>query len=215
VSLSESIALVLNRNFRKLGCHWRRWLGGIYSLQPLSSRWRSLLAMGKPDSLVAHWTATVHCQVHATSARPLGFGAVDRWNPLSFSCTGQSGSTPDMSGVFWLYALTSDLHCSLLQSTVGARLSLICWLTGHVCCTLDSPVNYSGARPEETREWDVRELLGLVHRTLFGAHRTLSGAPLAAHSQVLCSKCIWVPNWISFLVCVEPYAPKIEDILVN
>jgi hypothetical protein len=38
----------------------------------------------------------------------------------------------------------------------------------------------------KTREWLVRLVLGLVHCTL-------SGAPLAAHSQVLCSKFIWVP----------------------
>jgi hypothetical protein len=75
-----------------------RWLGGIYSLQPLPSRWLSLLAMGTPDSPVVHQITTVHCPVHATSARPLGFGAIDRWNPLSFCCTGQSGGTSDMSG---------------------------------------------------------------------------------------------------------------------
>jgi hypothetical protein len=65
--------------------------GGIYSLQPLPSRWLVLLSMGTPDSPVVHRTGTVHCPVRATSARPLGFGAVDRWNPLSFRCTGQSG----------------------------------------------------------------------------------------------------------------------------
>jgi hypothetical protein len=69
------IALVLNRNFRKLGCHWRRWLGGIYSFQPLLSRWLSLLAMGTPDSPMVHRIGTIHCSVRATSARPLGFGA--------------------------------------------------------------------------------------------------------------------------------------------
>jgi hypothetical protein len=73
--------------------------GDIYSLQPLPSRWLSLLAMGTPDSPVVHRTGTVHCPVRATSARSLGFGAVDRWNPFSFSCTGQSGATPDMSGM--------------------------------------------------------------------------------------------------------------------
>jgi hypothetical protein len=97
--------------------------------------------MGTPDSPVEHRTGIVHYPVRATSARPLGFGAVDHWNSLSCSCTGQSGGTPDI------------------------------------------PVNYSGARPEKTREWHVRLVLGLVHRTL-------SGAPLAAHSQVLCSKFI-------------------------
>ena len=49
-------------------------------------------------------------------------------------------------------ALTSLAHCSLWQSTVGARLSLLRWLTGHVRCTPGSPVNYSGARLRETRE---------------------------------------------------------------
>jgi hypothetical protein len=51
---------------------------GIYSLQPLPSRWLFLLAMGTPDSLVAHQTGIVHCPMRAMSARLLGFGAVDR-----------------------------------------------------------------------------------------------------------------------------------------
>jgi hypothetical protein len=74
-------------------------VGGIYSLQPLPSRWLVLLSMGPPDSPMAHRTGTIHCLVRATSACPLGFGAVDRWKPLSCSCIGQSGATPDMSGV--------------------------------------------------------------------------------------------------------------------
>jgi hypothetical protein len=75
-------------------------VGGIYSLQPLPSRWLFLLAMGTPDSPVEHRTGIVHCPVRATSARPLGFGAVDHWNPLSSSGTKQSGGTPDMYGAF-------------------------------------------------------------------------------------------------------------------
>jgi hypothetical protein len=70
-------------------------VGGIYSPQPLPSRWQSLLSMGAPDRLVAHRTVTVHCPVRATSARLLGFGAIDCWSRLSFCCTGQSGATPD------------------------------------------------------------------------------------------------------------------------
>jgi hypothetical protein len=73
-------------------------VGGIYSLQPLPSRWLTLLSMSAPDSPVAHRTTIVHCPVRATSARPLGFGAVDHWNPLSFCCTGQSSATLDMFG---------------------------------------------------------------------------------------------------------------------
>jgi hypothetical protein len=73
--------------------------------------------------------------------------------------------------------LTSAVHCSHLQSTIGARLPLLSWLTRHVRCTPDCPVNYSGASPMKTREWLVRVELGLEHRTL-------SGASLAPHSQV-------------------------------
>jgi hypothetical protein len=39
-------------------------------------------------------------------------------------------------------------------------------------------MNYSGARSEETREWLIRWLLGLVHRTV-------SGAPLGSTLLVL------------------------------
>jgi hypothetical protein len=66
-------------------------VGGIYSPQPLPSRWLFLLSMGAPDSPVVHRTVTVHCPVRATSTRTLGFGAVDRWSALYFCCTGQSG----------------------------------------------------------------------------------------------------------------------------
>jgi hypothetical protein len=75
-----------------------KWLGGIYSLQPLHSRWLSLLAMDTPDSPVAHRTNTVHYLVRATSARPLGFWSGRPLEPLSYSCTGQFGATSDMSG---------------------------------------------------------------------------------------------------------------------
>jgi hypothetical protein len=121
----NAIALVLNRNFRKLGCHWRRWLGGIYSLQPLPNRWLGLMVMGTPDSPVVHRTSTVHCPLRATSACPLGFGVTWPLEPLSCGCTGQSGATPDMSGALWL--LCSELWCALftLQSTVGVRLPLL------------------------------------------------------------------------------------------
>jgi hypothetical protein len=55
-----------------------------------------------------------------------------------------------------------------------AQLPLLCWLTGHVWCTPDNPVNYSGASPWKTREWPIRVVLGLGHRTVSGAHQTLS-----------------------------------------
>jgi hypothetical protein len=201
-------ALAMNMEFRKLGCHWRRWLGGIYSLQPLPSRWLFLPVMGTPDSPVAHRTCTVLCPMCATSARLLGFGAIWPLELLHRIVRCHTGHVRwPLASLLWLLTRTVH-HCSLLQSTVDVQWLLLHWLTRHIRCTPDSLVNYSGARLEETREWHVRLVAGLVHRTL-------SGAPLAAHSHVLCSKYVCVPNWISFLVCVEPYAPEINDILAN
>jgi hypothetical protein len=119
----NDISLVLNENLRKLGCPWMRWLGGIYRLQPLPCRWLSLLAMSTLDSPVAHRTVTVKCPVCATSTRPLGFWSGPPLEPLSYSCTWQSGATPDMSGDLWLLRSDSAVHysvyCLLLQTTVA------------------------------------------------------------------------------------------------
>jgi hypothetical protein len=53
-------------------------VGGIYSLQPLPSRWLTLLLTGTLDSPVVHWTW--HCSLSGAChvIGPLGFGAVDR-----------------------------------------------------------------------------------------------------------------------------------------
>jgi hypothetical protein len=124
----KSFALVLNVEFKTLGCQWMRWLGGIYNPQPVTSRWLFLLAMGTPDSPVVHQTVTIHCLVRATSSRPLGFGAIDRWSSLSFCSTGQSGVTLDSP-------VTSDF-CAALFTTfhlssrpLACRGSLLRW--GH------------------------------------------------------------------------------------
>jgi hypothetical protein len=93
-------------------------VGGIYSPQSLHSRWQSLLAMGTPDSPVAHRTITVHYPVRAMLARLLGFGVVDRWSRLSFCCTGQSG---ELSLLRSNFCRDTVHHCSSAQSTVGAQ----------------------------------------------------------------------------------------------
>jgi hypothetical protein len=163
--------------------------------------------MGAPDSLVAHRTVPVHCPVHATSTRPLGIGAVDRWRCLSFCCTGQSGGTPDSP-------MPSDFCAALfgtvafLQSPVGAQGVIaplahrtVWWHIGQSGGTL---VSYSGGclgNPESgwfdsSRAWCTGQCL--VHRN-------------STHSSSLLHF-YCVPNWISFLVCVEPYAPDINNI---
>jgi hypothetical protein len=111
-----------------------RWLGGIYIPQPFRSCWQRLLAMSAPDIPVAHQIVIVHCPVHATSAQPLGFGAVD------------------VGGVRRLAApdslVTSDF-CAALFNTIAIcrrplafRESLLRWLTEQFGGTLDSSVNY-------------------------------------------------------------------------
>jgi hypothetical protein len=161
--------------------------------------------MGIQDSPVAHRTGTVYCPVRTTSARPLGFGAIWLLGPLhrTVRCHTRHVRLP-LTSLLWLLPRTVH-HCSLLQSTVDAQWPLLRWLTGHVRCTPDSPVNYSRARPEETREWPVRLGTGLVRRIV-------SGAPLGSTLSYLAPNFVCVPNWISFLVCVEPYAPEINDI---
>jgi hypothetical protein len=70
--------------------------GGIYSHQPNCSRWRRLLAMGAPDSLVRR---------HVTLS--LGLGAGRLLEALSSCGTGQSSDTPDSPVPLWSAALTS------------------------------------------------------------------------------------------------------------
>jgi hypothetical protein len=84
------------------------------------------------------------------------------------------------------YALTSDTHYSLWQSTVGARLPLLHWLTGHARCTPDSPMNYSGARPGKTGSgwFECSSVWGTEH----------CRAPLPAHSQVFASNFVESPT---------------------
>jgi hypothetical protein len=175
------------------GFEWGGW--GIYSPQPLLSRWWSLLAMGAPDSPVAHQTTTVHCPVRATSARPIGFGAVDRWSRLSFCCTRQSG---DLLLLCSDYVVALFITVSSAQSTVGAQRVV-------------APLAHRTV-------WWIRaehaaEIPRVASLCLYGL-----GAPDSVrcakfqHTQVLCSKFDCDPNWIFFLVCVEPYAREINDI---
>jgi hypothetical protein len=68
-------------------------VGGIYSPQPLPSRWLFLLAMGAPDSPMVH--QTLHCSLLGARhvSYSLGFGAVDRWRAGS-CCSAGSPDSP-------------------------------------------------------------------------------------------------------------------------
>jgi hypothetical protein len=185
------------------GFEWGGW--GIYSLQPRPSCWLFLLAMGTPDSPVAHRTTIVYCPARATSARPLGFGAVDRWNPLSFCCTGQSSATSDMSGNLWL--LRTDF-CAALFITFPFAVDR--WRVVNRC-SVGSP-DMSGAH--RTVRWIIAERAWRIPESGMFVWSRAWCTPDSVwcatwqHTLMSCSKFNCVTNWISFLVCIEPYAPK-------
>jgi hypothetical protein len=108
-------------------------VGGIYSLQPLPSRWLVLLAMGTLDSPVVHRTCTVHCPVRATSARSLGFGGVDRWNPCPIVVPDSLVPHRTCTVCSDFSALSFATHCSPLF-TFDRRS-----LAPGSCCSVGSP----------------------------------------------------------------------------
>jgi hypothetical protein len=106
------------------------------------------LAIGKGCWRWAHRTATVHCPMRATSAQPLGFGAVDRWRRLSSSCIGQSGATPNSPVPSDFCALTSVV--ALFTSDIS---KVDRWRVGS-CCSAGSP---DSPVAHQTVRWHTRQ----------------------------------------------------------
>jgi hypothetical protein len=175
-----AFALVLNVKVWKLGLLEWWWLGVFITPTTIS-----VVAVD------GHTGQSGACHV----SRPLGFGAVDRWSPLSSCGTGQSRVFCLCSSDFWLLRWPLfTVQCSWPLGAVD-RCSV---------GSLDSLMNYSGVTRRKTRERPVRE----VPRP---RHRTVSGAPLAAPILVFCSKLCRVPQLIFFVGCVELYTPEIND----
>ena len=83
---------------------------------------------------------------------PLGFGAVDRWSPLSSCGIGQSGAFWLRSSDFWL------MRCPLFTVHRSRPLGAV------DRCSIgspDSPVNYSGATLEKLESDQFVGVLGL------------------------------------------------------
>jgi hypothetical protein len=162
----KSRAHVLNAICWKLGCLDWWWLGGIYSPNHQNSRWGGLLSMGAPDSSVRQ---PRHPTVRVMTVSTVG--ALTAW------ATGQSGVAPDshcsLSGAPSSAALTLrelSAHCSLFRRPFESTVAL-----GSRCSagTPNSPVNYSGARPQkpEGEEFEVDPPWCTGHCPV--AHRTL------------------------------------------
>jgi hypothetical protein len=119
-------------------------VGGIYSPQPLCSRWLRLLATGALDSPVRHRIGTVCCPVCRHVSQPLGFRAGRPLETLSSCGTGQFGATLDSP-------VSSDFAALTLQRIVhrGRRFCSqpLALDSRYSAGSPDSSVNYSGARP--------------------------------------------------------------------
>jgi hypothetical protein len=82
--------------------------------------------MGTPDSPVVHrtWLCSLSGGCHVS--RPLGFGAVDRWSPLSSCGTRQSDGTPNSPVCSDFIVLTSvfcTVHCSSVSAVDRCELN--------------------------------------------------------------------------------------------
>jgi hypothetical protein len=189
----NALALVLNRNFRKLGCLEWWWLGVFIALNHQRT-------IGEGCCRWAH--RTVWCTSHVTQL--LGFWSIWPLEALSSCGTGQSGATPDsycsLSGAPLTCGSDSArtvLHCSslyqLLQSTVARRSRCFRWHTGQYGGTLDSLVNYSGARLEKHES-------GLFNPVRTWRTRHCPVRQTRAH-LVSFLLCIWTLSWIFIGLC--------------
>jgi hypothetical protein len=142
----NALALVLNVELRKLGYLEWWWLGGIYSPQPSQSHWGRLLSMGAPDSPV--------CQPRHPTVRVLEQTTV---GALSSCGTGQSGATIwcHTGHALFIFRCPSDF-CALTLCALFTTVHIVsafCSRPLRHCSavTPDSPVNYSGARPQKPK----------------------------------------------------------------
>jgi hypothetical protein len=98
----------------------------IYSLQPLTSRWLFLLAMGTPEYRIVRWRTgqslfTVRCVPHQHAR--WGLERVDCSNPCPVAAPDNSvlhRTCPVTSDFAALTSVRTVHHCPLLQSTVDA-----------------------------------------------------------------------------------------------
>jgi hypothetical protein len=156
------------------------------------NRWGRLLSMAPP--------VTVRCASHVT--QPLGFW---RFRPLELwllGGTGQSGAAPDRH-----YSLSgapsggcSDSARTVRTLCVVRRpLEPTVALASHCSTgTPDSPVNYSGARPQKPEGEELESIARGAPDTVRCARPGFSSVSFAPF--------FWTLTLIFLLICVEPLA---------
>jgi hypothetical protein len=204
----NAIALVLNDDLRKLGCFEWRWLGVFIASN-------HFLAVGWLCCRWAHRTVrwctgqtlfTVQCVPHQRACWSLELLIVGILCPFAAPDGPVAHQTCPVTSDF--DALTSAWHCSSLFTFAVDR-----WRARSRCST-GSP-DMSGAH--RTVRWIIAERAHWIPESVWFVARGPSASDSVRcatwqHTLMSCSKFDCFPNWISFLVCVEPYAPKIKDI---
>jgi hypothetical protein len=174
------IALVLNVNFRKLGYHWRRWLGVFIASNHLlvvgyfCCRW----AHRTVRWCTGHVLFTVRCAPCQHAVRVLIVLTVGTLCLVVAPDCPVSHRTCLMCSDFLLWFLTCIVP-----------FAVDCWRQVIVAPLVHRTVRWiiSERVPGKTREWLIWVMLGL-------GHRTLSVAPLAAHSQVFAPNLVESPT---------------------
>jgi hypothetical protein len=140
--------------------------------------------MGALDSSVRHRTGIVRSPVHRHVTQPLGFRAGQPLETLSSCGTRQSGATPDssMPSEFATLTLPSTVQCGRRFCSRPLALDSRC-----SAGSLDSPMNYSGARPGIPESgWFITVRSGAPDTIRW--HTGQSGAPFFSTLKFICSR---------------------------
>jgi hypothetical protein len=152
-------------------------VGGIYSPQPLHSRWGGCLSTGAPPD-------TVRCASHFT--QPLGFWRfwpLERWLHVALDSPVRHQTSAVHCPVrLWRLLWLLRTLFTLLQTTVAlnSRCS---------AGTPDGSVNYSGAAPEKPKGEEFRQSGGAPDTVRW--HTGQSGAPDQGSLQFLLLLSFW------------------------
>jgi hypothetical protein len=209
----NALALVLNENFRRLGCLELWWLGVFIAFNHQQ-------AIGEGCCRWAHrtvWCATGHCSVRRHITQPLGFWSSWPLEALSSCGTAQSGATPDrscsMSGAPLNPAMTSArtvLHYSHVRAPLQSTIALDSRCSAGAP---DSPVAHRTVRwiIAECAWWKPESAWFIFVRTwrtgyCLVAHQTVQCAS-PQHTQVSFAPLYLIPNLNIYWFVLNLYAP--------
>jgi hypothetical protein len=160
------------------------------------------------------WSTSPSLATWRPRSRPRGGVGCCCWPRVVTRGWGESRPGPTHSSLTTRLKIATWVLClhTVVRGTLVSGYRHDRWRAGSRCSTgspdslvahQNSPMNYSRGWPVIFREWLVRRAPGW----------RIGQCPVhhfPAHSKS-CSIFNYVPNLISFLVCVEPYAPIIDE----